>query len=108
MFAVYTPGPHCKVSDTVINVCIFRLSDQGFDSSADMQLSDYNFASVACEKTAPSFWLYTKHRRFPPENPVSSCSNSGSIRDDPYWNSGKNCLELIELSSINIVSLVLV
>ena len=29
-----------------------------------------------------------------------------SIRDDPYWTSGKNILELIELSSINKVSLV--
>ena len=39
---------------------------------------------------------------------VSSCSNTGSIRDDPYWTSRKNSLELIELSSINIVSLILV
>ena len=37
---------------------------------------------------------------------VSSCSNTGSIRDDPYWTSMKNSLELIELSSINKVSLV--
>ena len=28
------------------------------------------------------------------------------IRDDPYWTSRKKCLELIELSSINKVSLV--
>ena len=34
------------------------------------------------------------------------CSNTGLIRDDPYWNSRKNSLELIELSSINKVSLV--
>ena len=38
---------------------------------------------------------------------VSSCSNTGSIRDDPYRTSRKNSLELIELSSINKVSLVL-
>ena len=38
---------------------------------------------------------------------VSSCSNTGSIRDDPYWTSGKNSLELIELSSVTYkVSLV--
>ena len=37
---------------------------------------------------------------------ASSCSNTGSIRDDPYWASKKNSLELIELSSINKVSLV--
>ncbi len=37
---------------------------------------------------------------------VSSCSNTGSIRDDPYWTSRESSLELIELSSINKVSLV--
>jgi hypothetical protein len=37
---------------------------------------------------------------------VSSYSNTGSIRDDPYWTSRENSLELIELSSINKVSLV--
>ena len=37
---------------------------------------------------------------------VSSCCNTGSIRDDPYWTSRKNSLELIELSSVNKVSLV--
>ena len=37
---------------------------------------------------------------------VFSCSNTGSIRDDPSWISRKNSLELIELSSINKVSLV--
>ena len=37
---------------------------------------------------------------------VSSCSDTGSIRDDSYWTSRKNSLELIELSSINKVSLV--
>jgi hypothetical protein len=33
-------------------------------------------------------------------------SSTGSIRDDPYWTSRENSLELIELSSINKVSLV--
>ena len=37
---------------------------------------------------------------------VSSCSNTGSIRDDSYWTSRKNSVELIKLSSINKVSLV--
>ena len=32
---------------------------------------------------------------------VSSCNNTRSIRDDPYWTSRKTSLELIELSSIN-------
>ena len=35
---------------------------------------------------------------------VSCCSNTGSIRDDPYWTSRKNSSELIEVSSINKVS----
>ena len=34
------------------------------------------------------------------------CSNTGSIRDDPYWTSREKSLELIDLSSINKVSLV--
>ena len=34
---------------------------------------------------------------------VFFCSNTGSVRDDPYWTSRKNSLELIELSSINKV-----
>ena len=34
---------------------------------------------------------------------VSSGSNTGSIIDDPYWTSRKNSLELMELSSKNIV-----
>ena len=33
-------------------------------------------------------------------------SNTGSIRDDPYWTSGENSSELVELSSINKVSVV--
>ena len=37
---------------------------------------------------------------------ISSCGDNGSIRDDPHWTSKKNSLELIELSSINKVSLV--
>ena len=37
---------------------------------------------------------------------VCSCSNAGSIRDDPYRISRKNSLELTELSSINKVGLV--
>ena len=39
---------------------------------------------------------------------VSFCSNTGSIRDDPFWTSRKNNLERIELSSTNKISLVLV
>ena len=35
---------------------------------------------------------------------VSSCSNTGSIRDDPYWTSRKNSLEQMELSSTNEVT----
>ena len=40
---------------------------------------------------------FTKHREF---------WRTGSIRDDSYWTSREKSLELIELSSINKVSLV--
>jgi hypothetical protein len=45
------------------------------------------------------------------ERPLSKvrlgfCSNTESTRDDPYQTSRENSLELIELSSINKVSLV--
>ena len=40
--------------------------------------------------------------RFSPSTPVSSCGNTRS-RDDPYCTSRENSLELIELSSINVV-----
>ena len=33
-------------------------------------------------------------------------NNNGCVRDDPYWISRKNSLELIDLSSANKVSLV--
>ena len=39
-------------------------------------------------------------------NKFTTCCNTGSTRDDPYWTSLKNSLELIELSTINKVSLV--
>ena len=45
-------------------------------------------------------WLFYRLVR------VSSCSNTGSIRDYPYGISRKNSLEQIELSSINKVTLV--
>ena len=44
-----------------------------------------------------------KHKRVGLKSEISSCSNIGSIRNDPNWTSRKNSLELIELSSINKV-----
>ena len=57
------------------------------------------FVLYLCEQVLISLWFASEDR-------VSSCSNTVSIRDDPYWTSKKNSLELIELSSINNVSLV--
>ena len=37
---------------------------------------------------------------------VSTCSNTRSIRDDTYWTSREKSLVLIQLSSMNKVSLV--
>ena len=48
-----------------------------------------------------------RYEKFPSYG-IYSCSNTGSIRDDPYWTSKANSLELIELSSLNIVASVLV
>jgi hypothetical protein len=47
-----------------------------------------------------------KYHRFLFVLQFSSFSNTGSTRDGPYWNSRKNSVELIELSSIYKVSLV--
>ena len=32
----------------------------------------------------------TKHHRFSPGTPVSSCSNTGPMRDGPNWTSTEN------------------
>jgi hypothetical protein len=49
----------------------------------------------------------TAHASFISACDQAICCNTGSIlRDDPYWTSRKNSLELIELSGINKVSLV--
>ena len=68
-------------------------------SASKMPLSGYNFTSVTCEKSISSFMLpnitgFLQVLQFP--------GNTGSIRDDSYWTSRENSLELIELSSINI------
>ena len=39
---------------------------------------------VTCEKSVVQFDS-TKHRRFSPGTPVSSCSNIGPMRGGPYW-----------------------
>ena len=44
---------------------------------------------VTCEKSVVKFDS-TKHRRFTPGIPVSSCSNTGSMRGGPYWTSREN------------------
>ena len=35
---------------------------------------------------------------------IFSCSYTGLIRDDPYWTSRKNGLDLMELSSVTKIS----
>jgi hypothetical protein len=76
-------------------------------------MSGYNFVLVACYQF--DFLLVRKNSSELIELSsvnkvslvyVSSCSNTASIRDGPYWTSRKNSLRLIELSSINKVSLV--
>ena len=76
-------------------------------------LCDSGYRNQAFESTTPTAPPLKKHLELIKLSSiklilvqVSSCSNTGSIRDDPYWISRKNNLELIELSSINKVSLV--
>ena len=38
----------------------------------------------------------TKHRRFSLGTPVSSCTNTGPMRDDPYWTSRENSLVMTD------------
>jgi hypothetical protein len=84
----------------------FSVGEIGFELSTDIDFSpgkkynkamknqcdfhhscnDYNFSSITCEKSAFSLTI--------------------SIKNNPYSISRKNSLELIELSSINKVSLV--
>ena len=44
---------------------------------------------VICEISVDQFDS-TKHRKFSPGTPVSSCSNTGPMRCDPYWTSREN------------------
>jgi hypothetical protein len=80
-----------------------RLSPQGLDfDSCDMQLSEYNEVASRSNTGSIRDDTYWTSR----ENSLELIVLSGSIRDDTYWTSRENSLELIELSSINKVSLV--
>ena len=46
---------------------------------------------VTCEKSVVWFDS-TKHRKFSPGTLVSTCSNTGLVRDDPCWTSRENNL----------------
>ena len=46
---------------------------------------------VTYEKSVVQF-VSTKHRRFSPGTPVSSCTNIGPMRGGPYWASRENSL----------------
>ena len=58
-----------------------------------------NFSFMCCRKSERGYWTSRESSLVL----VSSCSNTGSIRDDLYW---KNILELVDLSTVNKVSLV--
>ena len=95
-------------------VCDVHLSDYNFTSqSEDCQLEPGSTKQHTFSNHSGSWWktsleLIELSRRINKVTlvQVSSCSNTGSIRDYPYWTSRKNSLELIELSSTNKVSLV--
>ena len=50
-----------------------------------------SYLLVTCEKSVVPFDS-TKHRRFSPATPVSSCSNTGPMRGGPYWTSREDSL----------------
>ena len=58
-------------------------------------------------KDVTPVWIYETPQDFSKELrflPVVTHYNTGTIRDDPYWTSRKNSLELMELSSLNLQS----
>jgi hypothetical protein len=73
---------------------------------------DHRFKSSKLIIISPSFSVTTGGNLNERDDPYwTSRKNSLelielSIRDDPYWTSRKNSLELMELSTINKVSLV--
>ena len=79
----------------------------GFDSS-NIQLSDYNFTSVTCEKNASSLTLPNTARyssslkvlQFPP------VATLNFIRDDLNFSFGENSSELVKLFCLSKVSLI--
>ena len=49
---------------------------------------------VTCEKHVTQF-VSTKHCRFSPGTPVSSCSNTGPMRGGLFWTSRENSLYIV-------------
>ena len=76
----------------------------GFDS-CNIQLSDYNFTSVTCEKSAssltqPNTTGFLEVLQFPP------VATLNFIRDDPIFSFRENSLELVKLFCLSKVILI--
>jgi hypothetical protein len=76
----------------------------GFDSS-NIQLSDYNFTSATCKKSASSLTLpnttcFLEVLQFPP------VATLNFIRDDPNFSFRENSLELVKLFCLSKVILI--
>ena len=81
------------VGCTVVSTRTFHLCDPG------------SIPAQCCYQIKIPSWLHVwecfqfdsiKHRRFSPGTPVSSCTNTGPMRDGPYWTSRENSLVMTD------------
>ena len=78
---------------TVVSTRAFHLCDPGsIPAQCSYQIKITTL--VACEKSKQ--FDSTKHRRFSPVAPVSSCTNTVPMRDGPYWTSSENSLVMTD------------
>ena len=92
----------CYIRDGKVLAAQFMIVIKVFVISNERVLSQQKLLSTPSHGYVPIAisWLLSNYIW------VSSCSSTGSIRDDPYWTSRKTSLELIKQSCINKVSLV--
>ena len=80
-----------------------------FDVASDQKIEPTPLKSLRLSlvKLGPSHsWLSVTNISSTNRVSLFRFCNTGSIRDDPYWTSRNNSLEMTELPSINKVSLV--
>ena len=88
------PGSRGRASGEGLGLSswIFQLVKKNF-VLAQRTLEAFLQAWVTREKSVVQF-DFTKHHRFSPGTPVSSCSNTGPMWGGPYWTSRENSLAI--------------